>query len=86
MKKRIDVLVFENGLAPSREKAKTLIIAGQVKAAGHIVKSPSEQYETDIAVSYTHLDVYKRQIRRKCLPSCKGILNLCRICRMRISC
>ena len=53
MKKRIDVLVFENGLAPSREKAKTLIIAGQVKAAGHIVKSPSEQYETDIEIEVT---------------------------------
>ena len=29
-KKRLDVLVFERGLAPSREKARALIMAGQV--------------------------------------------------------
>lgn len=27
MKKRIDVLLYEKGLAPSREKARTLIMA-----------------------------------------------------------
>lgn len=30
MKERADVLVYEKGLAPSREKAKTLIMAGEV--------------------------------------------------------
>ena len=30
MKKRLDLLVLERGLAESREKAKTLIMAGQV--------------------------------------------------------
>lgn len=50
MKKRIDVLIAEKGLAQSREKAKTLIIAGQVKANGKAVKSPSEQFEEDAAV------------------------------------
>lgn len=50
MKKRIDVLIAEKGLAPSREKAKTLIIAGKVKAGGKAVKSPSEQFEGDIAI------------------------------------
>ena len=29
-KKRLDVLMVEQGLAPSREKAKALIMAGQV--------------------------------------------------------
>ena len=29
-KKRLDCLVFEQGLAPSREKARALIMAGQV--------------------------------------------------------
>ena len=48
MKKRIDVLIAEKGLAQSREKAKTLIIAGQVKADGRAVKSPSEQFEEDV--------------------------------------
>lgn len=32
MKKRLDVLVYEKGLAPSREKAKAIIMAGQVYA------------------------------------------------------
>ena len=30
MKKRLDILVFEKGLAESREKAKAVIMAGQV--------------------------------------------------------
>jgi len=47
MKKRIDVLLFERGLAKSREKAKALIIAGDVSAGGKPVKSPSETYEED---------------------------------------
>ena len=29
-KKRLDCLIFERGLAPSREKARALIMAGQV--------------------------------------------------------
>ena len=32
MKKRIDVLLYEKGLAKSREKAKALVIAGEVVA------------------------------------------------------
>lgn len=50
MKKRIDVLIAEKGLAPSREKAKTLIIAGQVKAGKKAVKSPSEQFEETVEI------------------------------------
>jgi len=34
MKKRLDILVVEKGLAPSREKAKALIMAGQVFVEG----------------------------------------------------
>ena len=30
MKKRLDVLVYEKGFADSREKAKAIIMAGQV--------------------------------------------------------
>ena len=32
-KKRLDVLVFERGLAPSREKARALIMAGLMSLA-----------------------------------------------------
>ena len=41
-KKRLDCLVFEQGLAPSREKARALIMAGQVyvdnQKAEHLLK------------------------------------------------
>lgn len=50
MKKRIDVLLAERGLAKSREKAKTLVIAGQVKACGNQVKSPSDTFEEDVEI------------------------------------
>ncbi len=51
MKKRIDVLLAEKGLAKSREKAKTLVIAGEVFAAGIPVKSPSDQFEEDVEIT-----------------------------------
>ncbi|MCD8103906.1 MAG: TlyA family RNA methyltransferase [Lachnospiraceae bacterium] len=34
MKERLDILLFQRGLAPSREKAKALIMAGEVLVAG----------------------------------------------------
>ena len=52
MKKRLDLLMVERALAPSREKAKAYI-----------------------TVSYTHLDVYKRQIR-----SFMGLLMIYMLC------
>lgn len=36
-KKRLDILLVEQGLAPSREKAQALIIAGLVKVNGQII-------------------------------------------------
>ncbi len=47
MKKRIDVLLYEKGIAKSREKAKAQIIAGSVLADGRPVRSPSETYEEE---------------------------------------
>ena len=35
MKKRLDILVTERGLAESREKAKALIMAGQIYAVSY---------------------------------------------------
>ena len=51
MKKRADVLVFEKNLAPSREKAKTYIIAGTVSCNGKPVKNPSEMLEEDSEIT-----------------------------------
>ena len=46
-KQRLDVAVFERGLAPSREKAQALIMAGQIYLNGQK------------AVSYTHLRAHE---------------------------
>ena len=40
-KKRADLLLVEQGLAPSRERARTLILAGQVTADGRPVVKPA---------------------------------------------
>ena len=41
MNKRLDLLLYEQGLAPSREKAKALILAGLVKVDGVVVSKPA---------------------------------------------
>lgn len=40
-KKRLDVLLQERGLAPSRSKAQALIMAGQVRVDGQVVIKPA---------------------------------------------
>lgn len=40
---RLDKLLFERGLAPSREKAQALIMAGLVKVEGRIVDKPGHK-------------------------------------------
>ena len=45
MKKRIDQLLVERGLAPTREKAKPLIMAGDVLVGGHVVDKPGTKVD-----------------------------------------
>ena len=47
MKKRIDVLLYEKGLAPSREKARTLIMAGFVYADNQKFDKPGDTVRED---------------------------------------
>lgn len=47
MKKRIDVLLTEKGIAPSREKAKNMVIEGIVRVNGATVKNPSDAFPED---------------------------------------
>jgi len=42
-KARLDVLLVERGLAPSREKAQALLLAGQVRVDGQRVEKPGTQ-------------------------------------------
>ena len=41
MKRRLDLLLVEQGLAESREKAKALVLAGAVRVDGQLVRVPS---------------------------------------------
>lgn len=50
MKKRLDILVTERGLAESREKAKTLIMVGQVYVDGQKADKPGDTFSEDAAV------------------------------------
>jgi 23S rRNA (cytidine1920-2'-O)/16S rRNA (cytidine1409-2'-O)-methyltransferase len=53
VKQRLDVLVVERGLAPSRERARALILAGQVTVGGHVVSKAGTPVaaDADIALS-----------------------------------
>ena len=68
-KMRLDAALVERGLILSRERAKTTIMSGQVYVNGQKADKAGTQVKTDdqievrgeTPVSYTHLDVYKRQ-------------------------
>lgn len=50
MKKRIDVLLFERGIAPSREKARTLIMAGSVYVDNQKFDKPGDTVSDDAEI------------------------------------
>src|SRR6266702_669017 len=50
-KERIDVALVRLGLAPSRERARALIMAGQVFVAGHLVDKPGTLISLDAECS-----------------------------------
>ena len=50
MKKRLDVLLTERGLAPSREKAKALIMSGIVYVNGLREDKPGMNFDTDSGI------------------------------------
>ena len=47
---RIDLLLVDRGLAPSRERARALLLAGQVKAGGHTVTKAGALVDADAAI------------------------------------
>lgn len=50
-KQRLDVLLVDRGLATSREKAKALILAGEVRVSGQPVRLPSAQIPASAPVT-----------------------------------
>jgi 23S rRNA (cytidine1920-2'-O)/16S rRNA (cytidine1409-2'-O)-methyltransferase len=51
-KERLDVLLVERGLAPSRERAKALLLAGQVRVNGVREEKPGTQIAKDAAIEF----------------------------------
>jgi len=49
-KTRLDVLIFERGLAPSRERAQALLLAGSVLVNGQKMTKPGAQVASDARV------------------------------------
>lgn len=50
-KQRVDTLLVQRGLAESREKAQALVMAGQVRVAGHPVLKPAVRVDDDATLS-----------------------------------
>lgn len=54
--KRVDLLLVERGLAPSRTRARALIDAGKVSAQGARVERASERFDPNVELSVRELD------------------------------
>lgn len=52
-KTRLDVLLVSRGLAETREKARALILAGQVEVAGHTAPKAGTQVHDDVEIRVT---------------------------------
>lgn len=57
-KLRLDQLVFERGLARSREQAKALVLAGKVKVGGIVVDKPGSGHPSDAVIEVERGDAY----------------------------
>ena len=57
-KSRLDCLLVERGLFPSREKAQRAILAGDVAVGGHRADKPGSQYANDIVVEVKKKERY----------------------------
>lgn len=49
-RERLDALVFARGLAPSRERAHALVMAGQVRVDGQVADKPGMRVASDAAI------------------------------------
>lgn len=52
MKKRLDVLVFEKGFAESREKAKAIIMAGEIYVDNHKADKCGQSYDENADIEF----------------------------------
>ena len=66
---RLDILVTRSGLAESRERAQTLIIAGKVRVAGETVRRPDRSVSDDAAISVEEGPSYASRGALKLAPA-----------------
>jgi 23S rRNA (cytidine1920-2'-O)/16S rRNA (cytidine1409-2'-O)-methyltransferase len=52
-KARLDVLIVERGIAPSRERAQALLLAGQIRVNGAPAEKPGTQVATDAQIEFS---------------------------------
>ncbi len=50
-KQRLDILVYEHGLATSREKARAMIMAGEVLVGGQMIDKPGTRIDRKAAIT-----------------------------------
>lgn len=55
-KRRIDVLLVERGLAPTRQRAQAMIMAGQVRVENQLARKPSENASLDAVIEIAGAD------------------------------
>jgi 23S rRNA (cytidine1920-2'-O)/16S rRNA (cytidine1409-2'-O)-methyltransferase len=55
-KSRIDILLVERGLAPTRQRAQAMIMAGQVRIGPQLARKPSENVAADAPIEVTGTD------------------------------
>ena len=63
MKSRLDKLLVERGLVPSRERAQALILAGKVLVNEQKIEKSGASVESDVAVRLLGDDLQVRQPR-----------------------
>ena len=71
MKKRLDVLLVERGLATSREKAKAMIMAGEVLVDNEREDKAGSMFPEEVEIVLKGKNIYVRS-EKKCW---KKILN-----------
>jgi 23S rRNA (cytidine1920-2'-O)/16S rRNA (cytidine1409-2'-O)-methyltransferase len=53
---RVDVLLVERGLAPTRQRAQAMIMAGRVRIDNQLARKPGENFSTDAAIEIVGAD------------------------------
>jgi 23S rRNA (cytidine1920-2'-O)/16S rRNA (cytidine1409-2'-O)-methyltransferase len=68
-KVRVDILLVERGLVDSRSQAQRLVMAGQVRADGQVVKKPSVAVSQDVELTIDTLPKYVSRGGEKLAPA-----------------